>query len=409
MKKFIAATLSVCMLLSFASCSQDDSKKKKSKKDSDETKKREITIEVEPESSETEVVVETSEVVETTVEETEPAPVITNYDYEEPYLQIISDYINELNSNGYNTQAVDTRYDLIHVDDDGTPELVICHPGYSVYLYSYYNGEVHTLMDGWGYGAFGNAGYQYIPEYNMLYNGNSDYAGALYYETYMFMNDNHELTFDDTDRWFQYFEGDSPSGDYLEEPIYFIDGVQVSREDYDANSFGGDYRWIEGRYTADEIRAYLTSETVPTTSYYSIVMGDYTWSEAQELAVSMGGHLATCNDSMEFGYIQSLIRNSDHTDGVFYLGGEQLRDTGAYVWTSDGSGAPINTYDWRDGEPTYTGSTEDGRTVDEYCIVVAPYNTQYGVRYVLMDVPDDTLDAAPSYSGKLGFILEIER
>lgn len=50
--------------------------------------------------------------------------------------------------------------------------------------------------------------------------------------------------------------------------------------------------------------------------------------------------------------------------------------------------------------------TEDGRTVDEtYTAII--YNSSEGT-CEMMDVPNDLIDAAPSYEGNIGFICEYD-
>ena len=58
-------------------------------------------------------------------------------------------------------------------------------------------------------------------------------------------------------------------------------------------------------------------------------------------------------------------------------------------------------------EPSYRGMTEDGREVEEDYVVLLYNKVQE--RYYMYDVPDDILDAAPSYEGNMGFICEYDR
>ena len=44
-----------------------------------------------------------------------------------------------------------------------------------VSMYTYANGRIYTLMDGFGYGVGGNGGYDYIPGGNTLRGFNNDY------------------------------------------------------------------------------------------------------------------------------------------------------------------------------------------------------------------------------------------
>ena len=107
-------------------------------------------------------------------------------------------------------------FDLIQADGDDIPELVIDYPGYGTSLFTFENGYARCLMNHWPYGAGGNSGYSYIPGMGEYYNGNADYAGAIYYETYMSKRDVGELG---TDYWvkninFNDLDGDGEPSEY---------------------------------------------------------------------------------------------------------------------------------------------------------------------------------------------------
>lgn len=160
------------------------------------------------------------------------------------------------------------KYDLIYVDNDEIPELVSDHPGYFVSLYTYRDGTLYTLMDEWGYGAFGNYGYEYAPRKNSLRNLDADYAGAIINTAYMTVNKNFalELVISITSCYFNDIDGDCyPSAEELEseEPYevtdyIYVDGkyVLISAEEYEAYDLG-DYEYIGGEMTYDELRAAL--------------------------------------------------------------------------------------------------------------------------------------------------------
>ena len=102
------------------------------------------------------------------------------------------------------------RYDLIWADGDEIPELVIDYPGYGTSLFTYENGSARCLMNHWPYGAGGNAGYSYLPGMGIYYNGNADYAGAIYYEYYMSKRDAGEIG---TDYWVKHINFNDLDGD----------------------------------------------------------------------------------------------------------------------------------------------------------------------------------------------------
>lgn len=150
-------------------------------------------------------------------------------------------------------------YDLIYVDDNDVPELVADMTGYYMYLYTYADGQVHTLMDGWGYGAAGIPGYEYIPRANVIYNRNVDFAGAMYYEFYMKIGVEGQLedyydqaltlwNFDDLNG-----NGSPDEGELLEEPIYRYGDQVISEAEFDAYQIPGTYEMIQGAMTQDQV------------------------------------------------------------------------------------------------------------------------------------------------------------
>ncbi|MBO6239341.1 MAG: hypothetical protein J6O61_00500 [Butyrivibrio sp.] len=96
----------------------------------------------------------------------------------------------------YNMSADKFAYGLIDADGDDVPELVIDDPGYHVSLYSFENGIIHCLMYKWAYGAGGNYGYMYAPGKGLYINHNTDYAGAVQYDSYMTSHNGKEIATD---------------------------------------------------------------------------------------------------------------------------------------------------------------------------------------------------------------------
>ena len=128
-------------------------------------------------------------------------------DYREAYEQVAKAY--RISTDQY-------LFDLIQADGDGIPELVVDYPGYGTSLFTFENGYARCLMNHWPYGAGGNAGYYYLPGTGVYYNGNADYAGAIYYETYMSKHEAGELA---TDYWvkninFNDLDGDGEPSEY---------------------------------------------------------------------------------------------------------------------------------------------------------------------------------------------------
>ena len=84
------------------------------------------------------------------------------------------------------------KYDLILLDDDNIPELVVSEPDSWVGLYVYNKGKYVFAMEdsvkelgGWTYGSVDNQSYEYIPKANVVYNTGSEYKNFVnYYNFY---------------------------------------------------------------------------------------------------------------------------------------------------------------------------------------------------------------------------------
>lgn len=175
------------------------------------------------------------------------------------YAQAYADTINQ-----WEKETEGLTYDLIYFDEDEIPELVVGHTGYWVSMYTYSAGTLYTVMDGWGYGAMGNHGYEYIPYGNVVLNYNGDLAGAIMWEFYGRMNDSHEIEscyeeslsmwmFKDANHNHQIDEGEWQEG----EQYYYYGENELTAEKYDSFLIPGDYQPLEGEKTASEIAVQL--------------------------------------------------------------------------------------------------------------------------------------------------------
>ena len=158
---------------------------------------------------------------------------------------------------------VEHKYDLIYFDEDDTPELTVGVNGYYISMYTYDAGTVYQVMDQWGYGAFGNVGYEYSPKKNSLRNYNADYAGAIGYTTYMTLNAQHAMeqvvqivfyNFDDVNQNGIPDEDEEDSIGYY--GVSYIDGREVSREECESYDIGG-YQYMETDKSIEEIKSLL--------------------------------------------------------------------------------------------------------------------------------------------------------
>lgn len=159
--------------------------------------------------------------------------------------------------------GADLTYNLIDVDGSGVPELAAVKNGYYVSLYTWDNGNTYTLMDHWGYGAMGNAGYEYCPGKNSIRNYNTDYAGAILYTTYMKVGSQHTIdtvaeivtyNFDDVNgNGIPDEEEESSMGLYS---ISYINGAEAAAEECAALN-AGEYEYIQGVMSGEELREKL--------------------------------------------------------------------------------------------------------------------------------------------------------
>lgn len=161
------------------------------------------------------------------------------------------------------------KYELIDIDGDDIPELAAGVSGYFVSLYTYRNGKVYTLMDEWGYGAMGNAGYEYCPGKNSLRNYNADMAGGIMNTTYMTVNDKYSIetvayivtyNWDDANRNGALDPEEEAS--YFNYSVSYIGDREVTEEEilsYDL----GEYQYIDPDMSFDDFRAALTVKPFP--------------------------------------------------------------------------------------------------------------------------------------------------
>ena len=168
---------------------------------------------------------------------------------------------NEYNSKDYYT------YSLIYFNNDSIPELVVGLDGYWVSMYTYDKSKkkVYTVMDRWAYGAGGNAGYSYLPKKNVLYNTNSDYAGAVYYTYYAKMKNHKIVSRYSKSLKVQYFKdknnnGYPDAGEYMDTPYYYYGDKKISKKKFDSYGFSGTYKMIKGSSSYKKMKKKLSAK-----------------------------------------------------------------------------------------------------------------------------------------------------
>lgn len=132
----------------------------------------------------------------------------------------------------------------------------------------------------------------------------------------------------------------------------------------------------------------------PKVSSYTAYTSDATWTEASQYARNQGGYLVCINDKEEF---DKVCQKADAQNiKVFWVGAKRYSydDWEETEWLD---GEEITFTNWLPGEPTYY----DEEGYDENYLMVFKVN---GVWYF----NDATNDVSMHYSGKMGYIVEVE-
>lgn len=77
------------------------------------------------------------------------------------------------------------------------------------------------------------------------------------------------------------------------------------------------------------------------------------WTDAEALAISLGGHLVTVNDAAENQWILDTFGTFDGRNRQLWIGLNDLQSAGNFVWTS---GEAVSFTNWSVGEPNFIGS-----------------------------------------------------
>ncbi|MDO4632693.1 MAG: hypothetical protein Q4B01_02425 [Eubacteriales bacterium] len=158
------------------------------------------------------------------------------------------------------------KYELIYFNEDEIPELLVCRQSYWVSLYTYdpEAGKVVKLMNQWGYGAGGNAGYAYLPRKNALFYENSDYAGALVWVNHMKMRDNRLVYSYSKPLTIRYYVDSNNNGfpdpeELISKPRYYRGEKKISKKRFMKYKIGSDddYVWMAGKDTFAKMKRRL--------------------------------------------------------------------------------------------------------------------------------------------------------
>lgn len=164
-------------------------------------------------------------------------------DYTQAYIDIINEFEKEFPE--WN------QYDLIYLDDDDVPELVADVNGYYVSVLTYDNGVVYTLMDDMAYGSQGCVGYEYLPRQNVVHCFYLE-QGIIAHDCYMTVGNDHELNnYYEEELSIMSYQDKNENGEGFQ--YYFYGNNEITEEEYDSYMIQGEYEYLYGTKTAEEI------------------------------------------------------------------------------------------------------------------------------------------------------------
>ncbi|MGN6555421.1 MAG: lectin-like protein [Verrucomicrobiota bacterium] len=94
----------------------------------------------------------------------------------------------------------------------------------------------------------------------------------------------------------------------------------------------------------------------PANQHTYYLLSDSTWTDAEAYAQSLGGHLATINNSTEQSWVYNTFSTYGSGDRTLWIGLNDVAVEGNFVWTS---GEPVTYTHWSMGEPNNFAGNED--------------------------------------------------
>lgn len=160
--------------------------------------------------------------------------------------------------------------------------------------------------------------------------------------------------------------------------------------------------------SSDSSSSSSSSAKKETTHSYTVVIKDVTWDQAQSEAVAAGGYLCRIDQEGEFEKVVAQAENQGASNGKLFIGGKRFSGSDSYYWVDakgNKTGSSLNSSsNWLTGDPSYTDTDPSGNTVQEDKMAIFYYDN--GGKWVWADVPNNILQTAPEYSGKIGYIIE---
>lgn len=140
---------------------------------------------------------------------------------------------------------------------------------------------------------------------------------------------------------------------------------------------------------------------------YKIIVEDITWYDAYQKCLNDNGHLLSLDSDAEYNYVINEIEKNGLNKYIFYVGAYRPENDSNYYWI-DSNGylkeKAINDIPyWMENEPSLKDLTLD---IDENYSVFFYYHKEE--KWVINDVPNNIIQAVPSYQNHVGYICEYE-
>ena len=86
---------------------------------------------------------------------------------------------------------------------------------------------------------------------------------------------------------------------------------------------------------------------------YALTDSLLSWTNAEDLAVELGGNLVTINDANEQQFLVDSLINANT---LYWIGLNDVQSEGNFVWSS---GEAVSYTNWYSGEPSNSGGAEN--------------------------------------------------
>jgi hypothetical protein len=106
----------------------------------------------------------------------------------------------------------------------------------------------------------------------------------------------------------------------------------------------------------------------PSNGHYYYLLSEDTWTNSEQQAVALGGHLTTINDAAENAWVSSTFGSFAGVNRNLWIGYYDQNATGSYSWVSGDSSAYTR---WATGEPNFS-------SLERFTMILSPTVTSLG-------------------------------